>query len=107
MRAGGAVGGRQVLPEGFVRDTLHGGDPRAWKDGDFPYLFAEGRYRNKWYATGEGSGAFCAIGIHGQWLFVDPSRAVTIARFASEPQPTDAAVDQETLAFFQAVTERL
>ncbi|HEV7251510.1 MAG TPA: serine hydrolase [Mesorhizobium sp.] len=107
MRAGGAIEGRQVLPESFVRDTLDAGDPQAWKAGDFPYLFAEGRYRNKWYATGHASGAFCAIGIHGQWLFVDPSRAVTIVRFASEPQPTDAAIDQETLAFFQAVAERI
>lgn len=107
MRAGGAIEGRQVLPEAFVRDTLHGGDPQAWKDGDFPHLFAEGRYRNKWYATGYPSGAFSAIGIHGQWLFVDPAHAVTIVRFASEPQPTDAALDQETLTFFQAVAERV
>ncbi|MFD9900806.1 hypothetical protein [Mesorhizobium sp. NPDC059025] len=28
-----------------------------------------GRYHNKWYQTG--SGAFFALCIHGQWLYID------------------------------------
>jgi CubicO group peptidase (beta-lactamase class C family) len=101
MRQGGAAGSRQVVPETFVRDTLENGDKEAWKNGDFADLFAEGSYRNKWYASGEESGAFAAIGIHGQWLFVDPSRAVTIVKFSSQADPNNERVDQLNLFFFR------
>ncbi|MBE7185677.1 MAG: serine hydrolase [Methylobacterium mesophilicum] len=101
MRQSGAVGGRQVVSEAFVRDTLENGDKEAWKDGDFAELFAEGSYRNKWYASGERSGAFAAIGIHGQWLYVDPSRGVTIVKMSSQADPTNDRVDQLNLFFFR------
>ena len=41
---------------------LDKGDRAAWKEGDFPHLFKDGSYRNKWYSSGLPSGAFCAIG---------------------------------------------
>ena len=44
-----------------------------------------GRYRGKWYATGNERGAFCAIGIHGQWIYIDPTSEVTIVKLSSQP----------------------
>ena len=34
-------------------------------------LFPEGRYRSKWYVPDPSSSVLCAIGIHGQWIYVD------------------------------------
>ena len=103
MRQGGAVGSRQVVPESWVHDTVNGGDAAAWGKGDFSPLLANGRYRSKWYQTGYASRAFCGIGIHGQWLYVDPATETVIVKLSSQPLPVDDPMDKECLDFFQAV----
>jgi CubicO group peptidase (beta-lactamase class C family) len=107
MRNGGMAGSHGIVTEGWVRDTLHGGDRRAWQSGDFADLFANGSYRNKWYQTGYASGAFAAIGIHGQWLYVDPTREVVIVQMASRHEPEGDAFSQQILRFFQQVAEMI
>ena len=62
------------------------------------------RYRNKWYQTGAASGAFCGIGIHGQWLYVDPKAEVVIAKMSSQPEPVDEPLDVDMVAFFEALS---
>lgn len=107
MRSGGLGSQGRVVSERWIRDTLEKGDRAAWKAGDFPHLFKDGSYRNKWYASGLPSGAFCAIGIHGQWLYVDPAAEVTIVRFSSQPIPVDDPVDLDCVKLFQAIAERV
>ena len=53
-----------------------------------------GRYRSKWYSVGDDHGAFCAIGIHGQWIYVDPATTVVIAKLSSQPLPVDEAMEE-------------
>jgi len=107
MRQGGMGPNGRVVSERWVRDTLENGDRNAWKAGDFPHLFKDGSYRNKWYSSGLTSRAFCAIGIHGQWLYVDPAAEVTIARLSSQPLPVDDPVDLDTVRLFAAIGERV
>jgi CubicO group peptidase (beta-lactamase class C family) len=107
MRLGGSIDGRRIVPESWVRDTLTGGSAAAWKSGDFAHLVEDGRYRNKWYQTGFDSGAFFAIGIHGQWLYVDPSTEVVMVKMSSQPEPVDDLLDRQCVAFFQAVSAML
>ena len=103
MRHHGRVDGKKVLPKSWVHDTLTGGDTEAWQQGDFAHLLANGRYRNKWYQTGFANGAFFAVGIHGQWLWVDPEAAVVVVRLSSQPEPVDDPLDHECLALFARI----
>ncbi len=107
MRLGGSIDGRRIVPESWVRDTLTGGSQAAWKAGDFAHLVENGRYRNKWYQTGFDGGAFFAVGIHGQWLYVDPATEVVIVKMSSQPEPVDDPLDRQCVAFFQAVSTML
>ena len=107
MRLGGLGPSGRVVSARWVRDTLEQGDRAAWRAGDFPHLFAYGSYRNKWYSSGLPSGAFAAIGIHGQWLYVDPAAEVTIVRFSSQPLPVDDPVDLDCVRLFKTIAERV
>lgn len=101
MRQGGMANGRRVVPESWVRDTTNAGSAEAWQKGAMVHLFPHGRYRNKWYQPGDGS--FCGIGIHGQWLYVDPSAGTVIVKMSSQPEPVDDPLDIECVSFFQAL----
>lgn len=105
MRQGGTANGRRVVPEAWVRDTVAtGGSHEAWQRGTMAFLFPKGRYRNKWYQTGRDSGAYCGIGIHGQWIYVNPKTEVVIAKMSSQPDPVDDQLDVDIVAFLEAVS---
>lgn len=97
MRQGGVANGNRLVPAAWVADTIGGGSQEAWDRSDFVTLFPKGRYRNKWYQTGEG--AYCGIGIHGQWLYLDPATEVVIVRMSSQPDPVTDAFDRDNIAF--------
>jgi CubicO group peptidase (beta-lactamase class C family) len=102
MRQGGMAHGRRVVPQAWVRDTTHAGSAEAWQRGEMVHLFPNGRYRNKWYQPGDGT--FCGIGIHGQWLYVDPSTATVIVKMSSQPEPIDDPLDADCVAFLKALS---
>ena len=70
-------------------------------------LLPNGRYRSKWYVIGNGHGAWTGIGIHGQWLYIDPKAKLVIAKFSSQALPVDDPVDLRLLRFFEAVGQAL
>lgn len=103
LRQGGTANGRRIVSQAWVEDTVTGGSAQAWAGGESTSWLPQGRYRNKWYQTGAGNGAFFALGIHGQWLYVDPRAEMVIAKFSSQP---DAIVDDAktlNLALFEAI----
>jgi CubicO group peptidase (beta-lactamase class C family) len=96
-------GGDGIVPRDWIDDILENGDRGAWTRGDMSALFPEGRYRSKWYLTGNAHGAWTGIGIHGQWLYIDPAAKLVIAKFSSQALPVEDALDLRLLRFFEAV----
>lgn len=105
MRQGGVGEGGRIVPQAWIEDTIHGGDASAWQRGTMTNLFANGRYRNKWYQSANASDAYCGIGIHGQWIYVDPKAEVVIAKMSSQPLPVDDPLDLDNVAFFEAICQ--
>lgn len=103
--SGGLARGTQVIPREWIQDTISGGDTDAWKAGDFARLFPSGSYRNQWYSLGNGS--LCAIGIHGQWLCVDPEKEIVMVRLSCQPAPDDDVLDTKTIEIFSSILQYL
>ena len=103
VRLGGTVNGRRLISAAWMTDTLTGGSTEAWRQGKFSSWLPNGKYRNKWYQVGNASGACFAIGIHGQWLYVDPRRETVIAKFSSQPVPTSDELKLLNLALLEAI----
>ena len=103
MRQGGTANGRRIVSPEWVHDTVTGGSREAWATSTSVSWLPHGRYHNNWYQAG--SGAFFALGIHGQWLYVDPKAEMVIAKVSSQP---DAIIDDAkdfNLALFDALTK--
>lgn len=100
----GRAGNEQIVPRRWIEDILTNGDQRAWLAQPTAAKFLPaGRYRSQWYMIGNASGAYCAIGIHGQWIYIDPVAEMVIAKLSSQPLPVDEAADHLLLAAFDAI----
>jgi CubicO group peptidase (beta-lactamase class C family) len=107
MCNGGLFNGNQVIPADWIRDTTTHGSYEAWQQGSFSHLLPKGRYRNQWYQTGNPNGAFCAIGIHGQWIYADPANEVVIVKQSSQPDPVDETLDMMLLDLYGRISDLL
>jgi len=108
VRNHGRVGERQIVARGWIDDILENGDQRPWLATPTAAKFLPaGRYRSQWYIIGNDHGAYCAIGIHGQWLYVDPKAEMVIAKLSSQPLPLDERTDRLLLAAFGAIANAL
>lgn len=106
MTEGGAVGGRQVVPEAWIHDLETGGDRAAWDSGTLAeyYPGAPMAYRAKWYVDRGPLGPLLfGMGIHGQNLFVDRRLGLVIAKVSSQAVPLDKARMALTMRWVDAV----
>ncbi len=94
-----ARGGDGVVPEWFVDDLVHNGNPETWARGDFAENMPGGRYRSYWYHPGVEPDVVMGVGIHGQMLYVDIPRQVVVAVQSSwdEPDPEHDHDDNRAL----------
>ena len=96
----GVRDGSVVIPEAWIRRTRQGGD-FSTTGGD--ETLPAGTYKNQWWIPDHEHGSFYAVGIFGQFLWLDPTNDVVIARFAAEgtPEPDEA----RAVAAFHALSD--
>ncbi len=107
MRGRGQLQGRAVLPGWWVDDIRGNGDAEAWARGDLTVIFPTARYRSCWYNIDAERGTFAAIGIHGQWIWIDPAAEVVIARVSSQPVAMDLDLDRLWLKGYRAIADQV
>lgn len=97
---GGARDGEQIVPAGWVTASVN---PEAahLQPGDNPASFWSFGYGYKWWIPEEPEGDFLAIGIWGQYVYVDPARGIVIVKTSADPLFDDH--DHETVAAFRAI----
>jgi CubicO group peptidase (beta-lactamase class C family) len=94
----GEANGRRIVSAQWIRE---GTRPAVPARGETPN--ARGGYGYQWWMT-ETPGAFQAVGLQGQFVYVDPATRTVIVKLSYFP-PTDTVAAQETAAFFRAVSE--
>ena len=100
VRQRGFANGQQVIPASWIEDCSDGGSLEAWQRGESSKDFPAGSYRNKWYQTGNEHRVMLAIGIHSQWIYVDPVTEVTIVKLSAQDEPLRPELDDINLQAF-------
>ena len=100
VRLRGYANEQQVIPAAWIEDCSDGGSHEAWQRGESAKEFPHGQYRNKWYQTGDEHRVMLAIGIHGQWIYIDPVAEVTIVKLSSQAMPLRLDLDAINLRAF-------
>lgn len=107
VRMNGRVGDRQVIPQAWIDDISTRGSEEAWRKGEMTGLLEHARYRSKWYVPLDMPDTLVAIGIHGQWIYIDRRAGVTIVKLSSQPLPVDDPLDKRILAMFRSIVDAL
>lgn len=107
----GTVDGEQIVPAAII-DTLEaGGSREAFSRGpDAVGAMAGGdwSYRAQWWIRHTpGREAMTAIGIHGQWIYIDRRHRVAIVKQSSQPVSADCDTDQFILNAFDAIIDHV
>lgn len=103
---GGMWNGERIFPEAAVTGIRNGGDKAAFAKAGYGTLEG-GSYRGMWWIFHNDHGAFAALGVHGQTIYIDPAARMVIVRIASHPQAKNAYIDSTSLPAYQAVGEYL
>jgi CubicO group peptidase (beta-lactamase class C family) len=116
---GGCALGRQVVPSSWVADTRYADEAcrrtflaseEAAESMCAPAqqaCYPKGHYRNQWWVLDPKWGVMMGSGIFGQYVYVDATANVVLAKLSSLPDPLDLHVAADTLSAFAAVSGRL
>ncbi len=107
----GAAGGQQIVAPEII-DTLETGGSRAafsaGPEATGALAGGDWSYRAQWWIRHTpGREAITAIGIHGQWIYIDRRHQVAIIKQSSQPVSSDPDTDQFILNAFDAVIDHL
>tara|TARA_B110000914_G_scaffold218992_1_gene227015 strand:+ start:59 stop:1207 length:1149 start_codon:yes stop_codon:yes gene_type:complete len=90
---GGYYNGKQIIPKNWIDDIIENGSDDAWKNrngmdefGNMPM-----HYRSFWYVQKDGDPLIHGLGIHGQYLFIDPKLNLSISWFSSDNDATGSS----------------
>lgn len=98
--------GTAVVPSEWIADTRRGGDLAAAAD-SMRGVHDNGSYRNQFWITGDERGSFYGIGIHGQYVWLDPTSDVVVAKLSSLPEADDNDQWAEHVTFLSALCRDL
>lgn len=97
----GKIDGTSILPDGWTKEASL---PTKLKDGsklDYGYMWWTG-----WTTPSIADGAYAAIGIQGQNIYINPAKNVVIVTFGAQPKPTGKE-PIDPLVVFDAVAAAL
>jgi CubicO group peptidase (beta-lactamase class C family) len=107
MTNNGAAGGEQIVPRDWVRRSRGSTAPHLAVGALGPSGYDHYGYANQWWNLGGPHHAFTALGVHGQYLFVDPIADVVIVKCSAWPTQDDEERDRETITALRQVAEHL
>ena len=99
--------GAQVFPENWIKDILNSEtDKRFNLDGHYD-IFPDGLYRSKWYRPYTSQNIIFGLGIHGQWIWIDFDKELSIVCLSSEPNPIISNNIKQMSDVFNQITKQL
>ena len=106
IRNDGFFNGKQIIPQGLMRDIIENSNANKFDKDSYP-LLKGWAYRNMWWVMKNSDQAFCARGVHGQVIYINPVAETVIVRLASHPNASNSVNDPFSLPAYQAVADYL
>ncbi len=92
-----------IIPESWINDFTNLRNNSCYLSQDNLERFPNGNYRSKWYQTGFDDKEFCGIGIHGQNIWINPNKELTIVRMSSASDPINIKIEELMFSVFKDI----
>lgn len=102
----GSYNGEQILEKDWIRDSVDIRAEYSRPGSNYDAYNAIGYGYQWWVPQGE-QGEFMAIGVYGQWIYVNPSNRVIIVKTSADPNFMEKGYELKHVEFFRAVAEGL
>jgi CubicO group peptidase (beta-lactamase class C family) len=100
----GNYNGEQILPETWIRDTMDISAEYSKPGANFDAYNAIGYGYQWWLPEGE-EGEFMAIGVYGQWIYVNPVEKVIIVKTSADPNFMAKNYELKHVELFRALAK--
>ena len=102
----GAYNGEQILSKEWVKDSMDIREAYSKPGSNYDAYNAIGYGYQWWVLEGE-EGEFMAIGVYGQWIYVNPSKKVIIVKTSADPDFMAKGYELKHVEFFRAVADSI
>jgi len=111
MLNNGKFHGEQVISNEVIVKLAAGGSTKAFKNGPSSSGVMAGgdwSYRAQWWVRHTpGKAAFTALGIHGQWIYIDVERDIAIIKQSSQPVSSSDYFDGYNISAYDTIISYL
>jgi CubicO group peptidase (beta-lactamase class C family) len=107
MTGDGAIGSDLIVPRDWVLRSRGSNLPHLAVGSLGPSGYHHYGYANQWWTLGGTRQAFTGLGVHGQYLFVDPVADVVIVKCSAWPTQDDEQRDRETITALHRIADHL
>lgn len=102
----GAYNGQQILDREWVRASMDISEEYAKPGANHDAYNAIG-YGYQWWIPEGNQREFMAIGVYGQWIYVNPEKNVIIVKTSADPDFMAPGYELKHVEFFRAIAEAL
>lgn len=100
----GNYNGEQIVAKEWVRDSLDISQEYSRPGANQDAYNAIG-YGYQWWIPEGDQGEFMAIGVYGQWIYVNPSNRVIIVKTSADPDFMEKGYELKHVEFFRAIAD--
>jgi len=94
----------RLVSHAWAKSTFGGADP-AIKSVDYlQAMHPGGSYHNQWWVTKSSHQEIYAVGIYGQYIWIDPTTETVIVKFSTLPSALSAKYSAEHIALFRKIS---
>lgn len=98
----GNCNGEQILTKEWVRDSLDASAEYSKPGANLDAYNAIG-YGYQWWVPEGKEGEFMAIGVYGQWIYVNPTNKVIVVKTSADPDFMEKGYELKHVEFFRAL----
>lgn len=100
----GSYNGEQILPKDWVKDSLDVSAAYSKPGANHDAYNAIG-YGYQWWVPEGDEGEFMAIGVYGQWIYVNPSNRIIIVKTSADSDFMEKDYELKHVEFFRGIAD--
>ncbi len=103
----GYYNGKQILPANWIEESIVPDSPHLQVGATDAKDYGRWGYQYQWWIPTGSTGDYLAVGIWGQYIYINPQKNVVIVKTSTGSWTMATKDDDEAVAMFRAISQKL